>query len=330
MGSSRPANTLLQFDYMSELTPEVPTGCGRIPIQEFVSRSWIGEEMDRLWVENYRKNRPLNLYHVTNEGIGKVVVLVGASPAIKKNWQALKRCDDRFIIVACNGVAKFLVENGVRVDYVFAVEARDHIAPDLDFDAKGAVLVASPFVSPKALEVWRGPRHHYLLGGRDKYQEELKADWSEARIDIGGGNVVSTGFLWAYKYLGSRDFIFAGMSLCYYDDYYHDGRSTKHVDNDISRWKGWYRALDMHGQLVDTTPSLTMYKTWLETYLKPEYTQANITNSTEDGILGVYPEPMEVEGNLMFQTKYLPWMNIIPLRAAILGYIMLMDKKEND
>lgn len=303
--------------------------CGKFPLQEFVSKSWIGEEMDNLWMENYRKNQPIKVFPCTGEGAGKVVILVGASPAIRKNWTALKKCDDRFIIVACNGTAKFLVENGVKVNYVFAVEARDHIAPDLDFESRNTVLVASPFCSPKALNTWRGERYHYLLGGGAEYQKALHRDFGKERIDIGGGNVISTAFLWAYKYLKSRDFIFTGMSLCYYDEYYHDGRSTKHVDKDINRWRGWYQALDMHGKLVNTTPALTMYKTWLETFLKPEYTQANITNSTEDGILGVYPDPVEIDGQLLFKTKYVPWMNIIPLRAAILGYIMLMDEKEN-
>lgn len=315
----------LDFDYFDLLEVKEVDGLGKIPLNDFIGKSWINDETDALWVKNYKANRekikpPIKTY----KGKDKVCILVGASPAINKQLETLKRLkyNDNFIILSSNTVLRRLIENGIEPDYAFAIEARNHIVEDLDVDAWNCELVCSPFVDPNALSAWKGPVSFYILGGGKKYSKLLKEDLGgRHEIDIGGGNVVSTSMLWAYKYLQCRKFIFIGTSLCYYDDrYYHDNRSTEYVGQDISQWKGKYQALDIYGKAVDTTPALTMYKVWLETFMR-HAEGVDFLNCTEDGILGVYPEPVSFNnGTAQFKTKYIPWINIVPLKTAIMAF----------
>jgi hypothetical protein len=310
----------VNFNYLDELTNGGVDGLDKIPLNDFMGSSWINDEQDKLWVRNYKKNK-LKLFKSISSSRGrtKACILVGTSPALKNNVHKLKEAaDDNFIIISSNGAYKFLLENGIIPDYVFVVEARDHIVPDVLVDDPGkTVLVTSPFVAPKVLENWKGLSETYILGGGKKYNKLLKKDWKVP--DIGGGNVVNTSFLWAYKYLQCRDFIFVGVSLSFKDNYYHDGRSEKYICQGFENYKNNYQAVDMYGGIVNTTPALTMYKTWLETYLK--VSGSNVINATEDGILGVYPEPISMDGTVaQFAVKYLPWISIVPLDVAIRGY----------
>jgi hypothetical protein len=158
----------------------------------------------------------------------------------------------------------------------------------------------------------------YYLGGGRKYAAMLKTDGIED-TDIGGGNALNTAACWAYKYLSARDFIFLGMSFCYYDDYYFDGRTTEHVcqfDEKIQKIK----AIDMYGEMVQVTPSQLMFKTWLENYVRCAK-DAHFINSTEDGILGVVPEVLSFDGtDGTYTLKYLPWISIIPFNVAVDSY----------
>lgn len=310
------------FDYFDLLKTNMVDGVGRLDLNDFIDGGWITDDMEDLWIKNYIKNKPfMNTYPRTGCKKDKVCIIIGASPAIKRQIETLKEIstDPRFFILSANGPYKFLLSNGIVPEYVFAVESRDHIVNDLSEAHEDTTLISSPFISNKITRIWVGKHYFYLLGGGKRYGPLLENDFP-GNVDIGGGNVVSTSMLWAYKYLGCRNFIFCGMSLCYYDDYYFDGRTTKYVVSDIEKYKSNYQAIDMHGNAVNTTPALTMYKTWLETYTR--YAEDTVfINSTEDGILGVYPEPIEMEGTIIkFTVSYIPWMSIVPLKIAIDGY----------
>lgn len=317
----------LDFDLLKHLGVEDMEGLGRIPLDDFVGGpSWISKEQDKLWYNNYLTNYPrIEPVKTSYDGAGRVAVLVGASPAINRQVETFVEISQnkRFFFIVCNGAYKFFLRHGIEPDYVFMIEARPHVVPDINVICEKTRLIHSPYVDPRVLLLWpKDKRECYFVGGGKKYGKILEKHWqSRHDIDIGGGNVVSTSLCWAYKYLNCRDFIFTGMSLCYYDDYYyHDGRDTEHVMKNMEEYKHVYQAMDMHGKIVDTTPPLTMYKAWLETYLR--YAQdSKFTNSTEDGILGVYPIPVELtEKKLRYQVGYVPWINIVPLKVAFEGY----------
>lgn len=85
----------------------------------------------------------------------------------------------------------------------------------------------------------------------------------------------------------------------------------------------------MYGQMVTVTPPLVMYKTWLETYIKYALKEGggSFVNSTEDGVLGVLPEPIKTDEGWEFEPRYIPWINITPLYMAIEANKLRMEDK---
>lgn len=317
----------IDFDYMRDLNLPSIEGVQQIPLDAFVRTRWIDVEQEDRWIKNYKQNRDKIKPAIrTSDGFERACILVGSSPGIKKQVDTLKRLNHNFILISSNGAYQFLVKNGIIPDYVILIEARDHVVDDLKVSSNGTKLVVSPFVDPEILNTWGGDYENYMVGGGDRINEVLSRDWEgKSDIDIGGGNVINASLLWAYKYLMCRSFVMIGVSLCYYDDYYVDGRSTEYVMRDFEKSKGFHKAVDMYGEVVNTTAPLLMYKTWLETYSK--LMGIELVNSTEDGILGVYPEPVNRDENgINFRVKYTPWINIAPLGATIKAF----TRKFND
>lgn len=337
-GYLMPAKTVdleIDFDYHKEVINTSVSGeIERINPNDLIKGpTWVSKELDGLWLENYKKNKPyLKLPFKTNR-MNETFILVGASPAIKRNIHFLKNLPEGFVLISPNTTVKHLLKKGIKPDYVFAIEGKDNIAQDFDFDSTGMTLLTSPFVCHEAVAKWRGDLYTYFLSGGQKYKQAIEKDWTgKCDFDIGGGNVLSTSYLWAYKYLNARHFIVMGMSLCYYDDkdYYFDGREKK--SDPLEHWAKWLKAVDMYGTIVTTTPPLLMYKTWLEAYVKYaiEYGGGSFINATEDGILGVLPEIIEQEGlKVRLQPKYIPWFNITPLYLAIEGHKQRMEDIKN-
>ena len=320
----------MDFDYHKKVIKNLaPEGLQRIDPNDLISgEQWVSDELDDIWFENYQKNRPRIKPTINENWKDKTFIIVGSSPAIKRNTHFLSEVDDNFIIISSNAAAKYLVEMGIKVDFVFAIEGQHHIAKDFDFDTSGLTLVSSPNVSHEAMAKWKGDNYTYFLGGGRKYNEALLKDWAgKIDIDIGGGNVVSTAYLWAYKYLSARHIIVTGVSLCYYDDkpYYYDDREKPR--DPLDYWKKWLKAIDMYGQLVTSTPPLLMYKTWLETYIQYAIAEGggSFINATEDGILGVLPEPIKTDEGYTFEPRFVPWINITPLYIAIEGHKLRME-----
>ena len=331
----------MDFDFHKELIGDEIEGIERINPNDFVKgppgtekKSWVNPDMDAMWEENYSKNKKYLQPCPTQDFHKKLYILVGSSPAVKRNIHFLHDIDDRFEVIACNTTAKLLLEHGVNFKYVMSIEGGAHISPDFDFDSKDKVLIASPFVCPDAYEKWDGEKYTYFLSGGEKYKKAFERDWAgKVDIDIGGGNVLSAAYLWAYKYMNARHFAVIGMSLCYYDDndYYFDGREKP--NDPLGEWSKWLKALDMYGNIVTTTPPLLMYKQWLETYTKYaiQYGGGSFINSTEDGILGVLPKPIEADGlKVRFQPTYVPWMNIAPLYQTIGAHKKRMEDEQYD
>ncbi len=300
--------------------------------QDLLDTNFISSDLDETWVKNYTQNKEsITPCSLTTYGKDRVVILVGGSPAIEKNWEALKDIDDSFILVCCTTSLRFLLEHDLKPKFCVVVDAGEHIVKDIEgLDTKDIILISSPFASPKVLAMWEGEIRHYILGGGEKYKELIEEDWKgRADIDIGGGNVLSTAYLWAYKYLNCRNFIVCGMSLCYYDDYYLEGREHG-LNKDGS--KGKFFALDMNGVFANCTVVLWMYKTWLETYVRFGFENrpdpGTFINATEDGILGVMPEIIETDGlKMRVKPTHVPWITVVPLEVAVEGHKLRFKEK---
>lgn len=296
--------------------------------EDFLGKG-IGDSLDELWVKNYLENKSRIIrFPVTRFGHGKVAILIGASPAVKNQLGILRELDDNYVLICTPTTLKLLLDHEVYPDFVFAVEGRHHWISDLECDTRDLTLIASPFLFPGALRKWQGPVYFNILRGGKKYNELITADWEVT--ETGGGNSVSTSMIWALKYLGCRRFVFIGMSFCYYgngNNYYYDGRPQQ-VEN-LKRWEFW-KAMDIYGKNVYTTPTFMMYKMWLESAMKAavENTQVEFVNCTEDGILGVWPEMVKKEDGVIYaRRRYLPWLNILSLRTTIEAYNRMFEEE---
>ena len=304
------------FDYMRLLDVPQVDGIHSIPLNDFVGmKGWINDSIQDTWRKNYIANRnKIVVTKQSSEARKKCCILVGSSPAIKPQIKTLKNINENFIIISSNGAYPWLMQNGVEPDYVMLIEGRDHVVGDVSLKSN-AKLIVSQFVDPKIYDIWNGPIETFVCSATGM-EDLIKEDGLE--VDVAGGNVLNASFLWSYKYLGCRNYITIGNSLCYYDDYYVDGRSTDHVMKNLKDHEH-IKAVDMQGNVVSTTAPLLLYKTWLETYSR--ISGADFINATEDGIFGVYPEPVEkTEDNIKFRVKYLPWISIAPLSLAIEAY----------
>ena len=320
----------VDFNYLTSIGLNNPIwGVQALQMNDFVGTEWVADWLDELWCDNYKINRKRSIkrFQKTWNGLGKAVVMVGASPAINAQIETLKGLEDDFIIVACNTVYATLIEAGVRVDYIMAIEGRPHIASDFRLQDTHAELIVSPFVAPAVLERWKGKVSLYHLGGGRKYATLIKED-GILDEDIGGGNAVSTACAWAFKYLSAGDFILTGTSFCSYDQYYFDGRTTEYLCD--FNTEDNIKAVDIYGKLVKVSPSQLMYKTWLENFIKELSPKAHFVNATEDGILGVVPKIINMDGeNGQYSLVYLPWISIIPLKMAVNKYRQLFKETQH-
>jgi hypothetical protein len=304
---------------------DVPEGLKLLDAESLVTRHKMSAELEELWIMNYVANKTIHPIEPSERAVrasNKVAILIGGSPAIKKNLHHLAGLNDDFVIIPCNTSLKATLNAGVTPTYVFAVEGRNHIYDDMDIERDDLTLIASPFISNKTLRNWKGPVKFFIIGGGEKWEPYLKEDLGgKHEIDISGGNVVSTAMLWAHKFLRIRHFIFMGLSFCYYgngDGYYHDDREVRQIENEMKVWD-WMNVMDIYGQFAKSTYPLILYKQWLESYTRYiiQY-GGSITNSTEDGIFGVLPEVIKVEDTrIHVQPKFLPWISILPLKTAI-------------
>ena len=69
--------------------------------------------------------------HLEGFGKDKTCIVVGASPALKKNVACLKDIEgefrDKFLLVSVNSAAQFLIENGVVPDIVISVDCDEEV-----------------------------------------------------------------------------------------------------------------------------------------------------------------------------------------------------------
>jgi hypothetical protein len=281
----------------------------------------IHGELDELWARNYTANRDkIQKFPQMNWGRNKVAVLVGASPSLKKNYKVLHELNENYIVITTPTTLKFLLDEGIQPDVVFACEGRDHWLNDIVCDTRNLMLIGSPFLPPEVLEMWQGCCYHYILRGGEKYDKMIQEDYPDL-WDVGGGNSLSTAFLWSFKYLMCRRFVFVGTSFCHYaGNYYYDDRPQP-VEK-LDRWN-FLKAMDIHGNIVNTTPTLLSYKVWLEAAMRSAFNkyQAEFVNCTEDGILGVWPEVEEERDGVYYGRKrYIPWMSVAPFEMTINAY----------
>ena len=87
----------------------------------------------------------------------KAIVLICASPALKRDVEKLKKLNNKFITIAANSALKFLLKNGFKPDYTIALDGDPtNLVGHLDCDNEDLTLIASNATAPEAIDVWKG------------------------------------------------------------------------------------------------------------------------------------------------------------------------------
>lgn len=236
----------------------------------------IQKNIPYLQSQNGRVNSALDFPDLT----GKAVVLVGASPVLNETWQYLKDVDDRFVIVASNSSAKFLVEHGIVPDYVLMIDGqKGQWSLDIGEGELKTAMIASPFCEPETLSAWKGKI--YVLPYEVKnspYNDAIKAQYGDPIPS--GGNSINCGMAFFVTCTNAKIYLFAGNEMSFKKSYYLDRKSTN--DNSM-----YFFVKDVDGETSRTLVPLYEYKIWLENLAWELYRDGYWFCNCSKGILGI-------------------------------------------
>ncbi len=189
----------------------------------------------------------------------KVIVIVGASPRLKKDIKYLKKLDDKYVIMVSNSAVKYLIDNGIKPHYVISIDGDDIISKrDLDFDTSDVTLITTNASSHEVVKNWKGK---ILWSSCYAIDDELKKPVRKllGRRILLGGNTSTFATSLAFDVFGARMFIFVANEYCY-DDQYYAHRRSKWEEEETTHFK----TKDVLGRERLTTFPLYQSKIWLE------------------------------------------------------------------
>ena len=260
-----------------------------------------GERGIDLWVENSRKNRELfrqsGKHWVTelqDAHMGKTVIMMGASPALANQLDTLREIqhDSDFILfgISCN--LKYLLDNGIKPQYVITVDphhSQGEFFDGVDMElTKDITLIANLFAYPEMLEIWQGPIRWLGLASGDKRLMGKINKWYRPINGIGKefpslSGQYNIGIAVSVLVFGAAIVIFVGNELSF-----KDKEVTYYVDRTDEKDE-WVRkpAIDIYGNVVYTNYMLSTLKIASEWFIDKIKHAAWWFNCTEAGIFGV-------------------------------------------
>ena len=265
--------------------------------------------MESSWADHIKQNWD---YIKTNkslsrlEGIGrdKTSIIVGASPALKKNVDALKDIEgehrDKFILFVVNSAAEFVLSRGIVPDYILSVDCDEEVwKRDVSkFNREDLTILCSPFCWPEIPKNWKGELLFIPMGcSDDKIQEETRIALGANQIVPGCGNAFNEAVFIAWNIMQCKNYMFVGSELSWPADgkYYVDEKhSNDEEDVNINK----FLHPDIYGNAVITTAGHWVFKIWLEDLASKA--PGVFINATEGGILGISLE----DGQLPFIKQF--------------------------
>lgn len=241
------------------------------------------------WEENTKAN--MTRFHKTNSiwrmsGMlkspdDKAVVIVGASPCLRRDVDKLKACNrDDFVIVCVNSALQFVLEHGIKPDYVIAIDSDDEdIFKHLDVKEKDIPLITCNILSPRVLDMWKGKIWYFPYFAVSKeLKKKLRSRLGKA-VPV-GGNALGSMISIAISVWQARIIILVGSECCYDKDYYP---TKKIARNNLPATE--FFITDINGKKRITTTPLHTYKLWIERLALGVQPMVKIIDTSE-GILG--------------------------------------------
>lgn len=286
-----------------------------------------GTVYQSLWIENAKINKELvqkcgwACEDLQEAHQGKTAVMLGASPAIKKQVETLKwlQDDPDFVFIGISSGLEFLLANGIRPKYLMVADAdpaMERFWKKANMEkTKDITLIASVCTHPGLLEKWQGPIKFIAVFTTIKKLDRKIQKWfrpvngpSTNRFFFALSSQYNLGTALAYLVMGTRTVIFVGNEMGFADKectYYPDREDIK---------DGWQRKphIDIYGNVAYSNMMLMSLKLALEDFLAKLSGEGWFFNCTEAGIFGVSMDWHRNHG-----TANLPWIQQFPLKMGI-------------
>jgi hypothetical protein len=248
----------------------------------------------------------------------------------RKDWR-----DRDFVFVASNHMYKPLLNDGIIPDFVILADGSDvvmdHLIKNVPANGQNTILIAGVHCSPKVLKKWskQGRSIRFYISASGEMEHTVKAHYGidpKPYMALQGGNVINSAWSMGMMVLRSTVFMALGNDLSFpsvpdmekrREGYYADGDYSANIANQrdeaksTKQWMGFTlersriitndvnKKYHIKLDVVGTTSSLWVYKTWLEAnaigsaFKNIPY---HYYNCTEGGIAGVMCKDDSDEG----------------------------------
>lgn len=273
------------------------------------------------WFENLNENHKNYKEHgwaaqaLQGKHQGKTAVMLGASPAVTKQFDLLKNLqhDPDFVMVGITSGLENLLKNDIKPKYVMVADASPRLKrfwENIDMaQTKDITLIANICANPEIIKLWKGDVKFVALWTNiEKLDKKIQKKYQPTN---GTGDMFPSlssqynfGTAFSYLVLECPIIIFVGNELSFPSDdsekdtYYPDRKDHK------DKWKRGTH-IDIYGKTVYTIYMFLALKYALEDFLAKVSGAGIFFNCTEAGIFGV-----NKNGNL-------PWIYQLKLKSGI-------------
>jgi len=255
-----------------------------------------------LWEQNIITNKPLIKKDVSllwNDFQKIEGCLVAASPNLSQTLTALKERSRSSIpteVCAVDMAAKYLIDNGIKPDYVICCEGRGEAAKMFNFDSTGIPLICDVATNPEIVKNWKGPIYFFIINNpcidldneNKTFVERHKSLSGVSTSLVVGGNVGSAGLSFLLSVRNCRRVHLYGHEFSWQKDgdFYCGGIHKDMAEKRIlteKRSGTLYEKKDMNGNVIYTNMSLLTFLDWYKDVMKlyPDV----IINHTAAGLL---------------------------------------------
>jgi len=257
--------------------------------------------MKDIWEANIVANKPLikqdaSVLWNDFEKIDGILIAAGASLA-KSIPQIAERARSsiRTEICAVDMAAKYLIDNGIRPDYVVCCEGRAEAVKMFDFDST-MPLICDVATHPEIVKNWKGPIFFFVItnfcidldNDRQTFIERHRKLSGVATSLVVGGNVGSAGLSFLLSVRNCKNVHLYGHDFSWEKggDFYCGGvrkeMAQRRVDTETKAGT-LYEKRDMHGNDVLTNMSFETFLDWYKEVMRmyPDV----IINHTNAGLL---------------------------------------------
>lgn len=253
-----------------------------------------------IWEKNTKENHE-RFGPFSSKAIGEIfecaqkrpVIIAGAGPSLKNNWEALKKRGD-IHFVSCLHNFHFLEDRGVPADFYVTLDAGEIVIDEVYEGGQKSeeeywaisekrTLLAYIGTSPRLLEKWRGKVLFFNAPcPSPPVREKLESIEAFHQYASTGGNVLGACLYIARGFMGASTIAFMGADFSFsYDKKFHawDSRYDESLGNVL-------RVRDVFGLPVFTWKSYHNFKGWFEHIAMT--VPGQYYNCSEGGILGAY------------------------------------------